>query len=59
MVKNLPFNAGDTGSIPSERTKVPHATRQLNPRTTARESTTREKCVPSKKDWGSQINKLF
>ena len=50
MVKNLPFNAGDTGSIPSQRTKVPHATRQLNPHITARESTTREKCVPSKKD---------
>ena len=29
MVKNLPFNAGDTGSVPGQGTKTPHATRQL------------------------------
>ena len=25
MVKNPPSNAGDTGSIPGHRTKIPHA----------------------------------
>ena len=25
VVRNLPGNAGDTGSIPNERTKIPHA----------------------------------
>ena len=29
VVKNLPSNAGDTGSIPGQGTKVPHAMRQL------------------------------
>ena len=32
MVKNLPSDAGDTGSIPSQGTKIPHATGQLSPR---------------------------
>ena len=31
MVKNLPSNAGDAGSIPGRGTKIPHATGQLNP----------------------------
>ena len=26
VVKNLPSNAGDSGSIPGQRTKIPHAT---------------------------------
>ena len=25
LVKNLPFNAGDMGSIPCKRNKIPHA----------------------------------
>ena len=25
VVKNLPYNAGDTGSIPGQGTKFPHA----------------------------------
>ena len=29
VVKNLPANARDTGSIPSWRTKIPHALEQL------------------------------
>ena len=29
MVKNLPANAGDTGSIPGSR-KIPHASGQLS-----------------------------
>ena len=31
MVKYLPCNAGDADSIPSERTKFPHAPRQTSP----------------------------
>jgi len=25
VVKNLPANVGDTGSVPDQRTKIPHA----------------------------------
>ena len=31
VVKNLPSNAWDAGSIPSQGTKIPHATGQLSP----------------------------
>ena len=31
VVKNPPSNAGDTGSIPGRRTKIPHAVGQLSP----------------------------
>ena len=31
MVKNLPSNAGDMGSVPGEGTKIPHAEGQLGP----------------------------
>ena len=31
MVKNLPSNAGDVGSIPGRGTKIPHAVGQLSP----------------------------
>ena len=31
MVKNPPSNAGDVGLIPSQGTKIPHATGQLSP----------------------------
>ena len=31
VVKNPPSNAGDTGSIPGQRTKIPHASGQLSP----------------------------
>ena len=37
MVKNLPYNAGDTGSIPGEGTKISHAAGQLSPRATTTE----------------------
>ena len=37
MVKNLPSNAGDVGSIPSQGTKIPHATGQLSPCATTTE----------------------
>ena len=31
VVKNLPSNAEDAGSIPGRGTKISHAVRQLNP----------------------------
>ena len=33
VVKNLLCNAGDTVSIPGQRTKIPHALEQLSPYT--------------------------
>ena len=40
VVKNLPCNAGDGGSIPGRETKIPHAEEQLSlcPRATTKES---------------------
>ena len=37
VVKNLPYNAEDAGSIPGQGTKIPHAVRQLHPRATTTE----------------------
>ena len=37
VVKNLPSNAGDTGSIPGLGTEIPYATGQLRLSTTMRE----------------------
>ena len=37
MVKNLPANAGDIGSIPSLGTGIPHAAGQLSPCVTTTE----------------------
>ena len=37
VVKNPPYNAGDTGSIPGQGTKIPHAAGQLRPPTTTTE----------------------
>ena len=37
VVKNLPYNAGDSGSIPGQGTKIPHAVEQLNPHATTTE----------------------
>ena len=38
MVKNLPSNAGDGGSILGQGTKILHVLEQLRPHATARES---------------------
>ena len=38
MVKNIPSNAGDMGSIPGQENKFPHAVGHLNPCATAREA---------------------
>ena len=37
MVKNLPSNAGDAGSIPGQGTKIPHAVGQLSSHTATTE----------------------
>ena len=37
VVKSLPANAGDMGSIPGPGTKIPHAVGQLSPHATTRE----------------------
>ena len=39
MVKNLPSNAGDVGSIPGRGTKIPHVAGQLSPCATTTELT--------------------
>ena len=41
VVKNLPSNAGDAGSIPGWGTKIPYAVGQLSLRATTREEKTR------------------
>ena len=38
VAKNLPSNAGHAGCIPGQGTKISHAVKQLNPRTTTRET---------------------
>ena len=41
MVKNLPSNAGDVGSIPGRETKIPHASGQLIPQAATTEPATK------------------
>ena len=50
-VKNLPYNVGDTGSIPRQRPKIPHAVGQLNPCATTTEPVSLE---PVPRNEGSQ-----
>ena len=38
VVKNLPCNAEDVGSVSGWRTKIPHASEELSPHTATRES---------------------
>ena len=47
MVKNPPSSAGDMGSIPGQRAKIPHAAGQLSPHTVARETRTPQQEKPS------------
>ena len=37
VAKSLPSNAGNMGSIPGQRTKIPYTSGQLSPHTTATE----------------------
>ena len=46
MVKNLPCNAEDVGSISGQETKIPHASEQLSPCASTTEATHSEACVP-------------
>ena len=46
VVKNLPSNAGDAGSIPGQGTNIPHAAGQLSPHATTREPTRSGACTP-------------
>ena len=39
MVKNLPCNAGDMGSIPDQGTKIPHTVEQLRLHATMKDPT--------------------
>ena len=50
VVKNLPSNAGDPGSIPGWGTKIPHAMGQLSPCATTTELAcfNERACVPQK-----------
>ena len=41
MVKNLPCNVQDTGSIRDQGAKIPHATKRLSPG-----ATTTKHCMP-------------
>ena len=40
VAKNMPSSAGDTGSTPGQRTKIPHVMGQLSPQATTRETHT-------------------
>ena len=46
MAGNLPSNAGDVGSIPGQRTKIPHVPGQLSPRVATTEPSGSEACKP-------------
>ena len=46
VIKNLPCNAGDVGSIPGQGTKIPHALEQLSLCATATEPTCSAACAP-------------
>ena len=37
LVNNLPYNAGEVGSMPGQGTKIPHASGQLSLRATTTE----------------------
>ena len=43
VIKNLPFNAGDMGLIPGQRTKIPDASGQLSLRTSAKTQCSKKK----------------
>ena len=66
MVKNPSSNAGDTGLIPGQETKIPHAVGQLSPRAATTEPACSGARAPqlerspraTPKARHSQINKL-
>ena len=56
MVKNLPCNAVDAGSIPGQGTKIPHAVGQLSPLAASTEPASQLESVHC--DKGSQVMQL-
>ena len=65
MVKNLPSSVGDSGWIPGQGTKIPHAVGQLCPCATSSEPTGhswREACTlklrPDAAENNDNINKI-
>ena len=46
VIKNLPCNEGDVGSIPGQGTKIPHALEQLSLCATTTEPTCSGACAP-------------
>jgi len=48
VVKNLPSDARDTGSIPGQRTKIPHALGQLSPCAATTETMLQQRFNPAK-----------
>ena len=47
VVKTLPSNAGDTGSIPGQGTKIPHAAGHLSPNAAVTEPALWSWCTPA------------
>ena len=45
VVRNLPSNAGDAGSIPDQGTKIPHLSPQLSPGPTTKEDPAQPKLI--------------
>ena len=63
MVKNLPCNAGDTGLIPGQGTRIPHAMGQLSLCTATLQwkimhDVTKNLCAPTRTG-RTQINNIF
>ena len=57
VVKNLPSNGGDAGSIPGQGTKIPHAMRQLSPLAPQLQTRTpQERPSTAKKQTNKQTN---
>ena len=52
---NLPGNAGDTGLIPGQGTKIPHVTEQLGPRTATTELPRQKSVHCKERSWVLQL----
>ena len=46
VVKKLPSNAGDVGSIPGQGTKIPHALEQLSLQAAVTDPAHSRACIP-------------
>ena len=59
VVENPPSDAGDGGSIPDRRTKVPHAVGRLSPHAAAREESTRHNKDSVRPESKIQMNEML